>query len=241
VTAASLAGTAGPVVYVEDVGSADLAADDRHHLTRVLRLRAGSPIVLCDGRGTWRPAALGDTVSWTGEAVHEAQPVPALSVSVALPKGDRADWMIQKITEIGIDHIILLETEFSVVRWNATKVPHHRERLSRIVRAAGAQSRRAWLPELTGPVPLAEAAALDGSVFAVPGGGPMGPACRNILIGPEGGWSPAELAGAAATVGLGPQVLRVETAALVASTLMVAIRSRVVASPDFGTKTALCG
>ena len=164
-----------------------------------------------------------------------------LSVSVALPKGERGDWLVQKVTEIGIDHIVLIETQRSVVRWNATKVPHHLERLKRIVRAAGAQSRRAWLPELTGPVPLAEAVLPAGSAFAVPGGGPLTPDCRNVLIGPEGGWSATELDGAEVTVGLGPQVLRVETAALVASSLMVAMRSRIVVSPDFGTKTALCG
>jgi 16S rRNA (uracil1498-N3)-methyltransferase len=241
VTDASLTTADGPVVYVDDVGRPDLPPDDRHHLTRVLRLRPGAPIVLCDGRGTWRSAVLGEPVAWTADPVSEPRPDPSLSVSVALPKGDRADWLIQKVTEIGIDHIVLIETDFSVVRWNATKVPHHLERLRRIVRAAGAQSRRAWLPDLHGPVPLAEAAAMAGSVFAVPGSGPVPPACRNILIGPEGGWSPAELDGAKATVGLGPQILRVETAALVASTLMVAIRSRLVASPDFGTKTALCG
>jgi len=151
-----------------------------------------------------------------------------LSISVALPKGDRADWLIQKATEIGIDEIVVMESDFSVVRWERTKVQRQLERLGRIARAASAQSRRAWLPELSGPVPPGVAGSRNGSVLAVPGGGPISSAYRNVMIGPEGGWSPAELSGGLPTVGLGPQVLRVETAALVASTLLVALRSRLV-------------
>jgi len=216
------------VVYVEDLGRPVIADDDRHHLQRVLRLRHDDALVLCDGCGSWRQASFGDATAWTSDLHHEEKQEPLLSISVALPKGDRADWLIQKATEIGIDEIVVMESDFSVVRWERTKVQRQLERLGRIARAASAQSRRAWLPELSGPVPPGVAGSRNGSVLAVPGGGPISSAYRNVMIGPEGGWSPAELSGGLPTVGLGPQVLRVETAALVASTLLVALRSRLV-------------
>ena len=82
------------------------------------------------------------------------------------------------------------------------------------------QSRRVWLPDVVGPVPAAEV--LAASAVAVPGGRPLTAEDRSIAIGPEGGWSPAELALAIDQVALSAHVLRVETAAIVAATLMAA-------------------
>ena len=82
------------------------------------------------------------------------------------------------------------------------------------------QSRRVWLPELCGPVPAAEI--LPRSVIAEPGGRAIGSADTTVAIGPEGGWSPAEVASAFDRVSLGANILRVETAAVVAAALMAA-------------------
>lgn len=221
----------GPFVYVDDVTIPMISSQHRHHLERVLRLRPGAPVALGDGRGSWRTAVLGSTVECTSEVFNVDRPSPSLRLTVALPKGDRADWMLQKATEIGIDEIIVLESDHSVVRWPAPRRANQLERMRRITRSAGAQSRRAWLPAVTGPVTFGEATAAAGTVLAQPGGGPFAPAWRNVLIGPEGGWSDGELCGGLPTVGLGPQVLRVETAALVASTLLVAMRSHLVLPP----------
>lgn len=229
------------MVYVEDVNRADISSEDRHHLARVLRLRPDSALVLCDGRGSWRAARFGEVISFTSDVLFEPRPEPTLTLSVALPKGDRADWLMQKATEIGIDAVVVVESEHSVVRWTGDKAPRQLERLGRIVRAAGAQSRRAWLPEVVGPRRFDVAASVPGTVLAAPGGGPLTPEVRNVMIGPEGGWSPAEISGGRPTVGLGPQVLRVETAALVASTLLVALRSRLVLPPRFAPENALGG
>ncbi len=241
----SLLEWSGPFAYVADMTDPTLSSEDRHHLHRVLRLRAGAALALGDGRGSWVEAVFDERSTSGAELTSPVRlvtkPEPVLSVSVALPKGERADWLIQKVTEIGIDEIVVLVAERSVVRWPAAKVDKGLERLNRIARSAGSQSRRAWLPIIRGPLAVCDAAATAASMLATPGGGPISPDCRNVLIGPEGGWTPAEIAAGPPTVGLGPQVLRVETAALVASTLLVALRSRLVLPARFLPENALGG
>ncbi len=236
-----LAASRGPVVYVEDLSSPALAAEDRHHLERVLRLRSGDTVLLSDGRGSWRAASFGPSLSWIADGHHQDRAEPELTISVALPKGDRADWLMQKVTEIGIDRILVIEADHSVVRWDRSKAPRQLERLARIVRAAAAQSRRAWLPVVAGPMTVEAAAQQPGSALAVPGGGPIAPAHRNVMIGPEGGWSATETGRGLPTIGLGPQVLRVETAAMAAGTLLVAMRSGLVLPPVAPSENAFGG
>jgi 16S rRNA (uracil1498-N3)-methyltransferase len=240
VNAPALVHWSGPLVYVEDVTEPAISSEDRHHLERVLRLRAGARLVVCDGRGSWREATLSGVIDAASEVFYENRPDPPIRLSVALPKGERADWLIQKVTEIGVDMIAVVEARHSVLRWG-DRAARHLERLTRIMRSASAQSRRAWLPDLFGPIDYEGAISPVGSVVAHPGGGPIAPTVRNVVIGPEGGWHPDELSAAPATLGLGPQVLRVETAALVTSTLLVALRSRLVLPPTFGSENALGG
>lgn len=258
----TLVSSRGPVVYVDDMDHPDLASDDLHHLQRVVRLRQGDALVVCDGRGRWRPAMMVAEASggakavaglvFTAPARFEPRPERTLTLSVALPKGERADWLLQKATELGIDAFVLVETDHSVVRSHQDNGSRVRARLERVIRAAGAQSRRAWLPELSGPYSFAQATAgavaagpaaggNAGVVLAQPGGGPITRSVRNVMIGPEGGWSATELGVGLPTVGLGPQVLRVETAALAASTLLVALRSRLVLDVDSAGENALGG
>jgi 16S rRNA (uracil1498-N3)-methyltransferase len=205
---------------VADVGAPALSDADDHHLRRSLRLRDGEPITVTDGRGRWRPCRLtAGAIEPDGDAVVTSQPRSA-SVAVAPPKGDRLDWLVQKVTEVGVGRIVLVAAERSVVRWDPDRAGRHLDRLRRIATEAAMQSRRVWLPELCGPVPAAEI--LPASVVAEPGGRAVSPADTMIAVGPEGGWSPAELAIAGDRVSLGPNVLRVETAAVVAAALMVA-------------------
>jgi len=109
-----------------------------------------------------------------------------------------------------------------VVRWDGAKAAANVARYSRIVRAASAQSRRTHLPSVTGPVPLSEMVGRDGVAMAEPGGYPSLDGVTTLLIGPEGGFSPAEVSSARRTVGLGTGILRADTAAVVAATLLVA-------------------
>ncbi|MEY4044333.1 MAG: hypothetical protein RL644_601, partial [Actinomycetota bacterium] len=137
--------------------------------------------------------------------------------------GDRCDAAVEKMVEIGVTGIVVLApTEHSVVRWDDAKAAANVARYSRIARAASAQSRRTHLPSVTGPVPLSEMVGRDGVAMAEPGGDPSLDGVTTLLVGPEGGFSPAEVSSARRTVGLGTGILRADTAAVVASTLLVA-------------------
>jgi 16S rRNA (uracil1498-N3)-methyltransferase len=203
----------------------DPALDDAtiHHLRRVLRLRDGESITATDGAGSWRTGVFArDRFEPVGSIVVELKPEPPLTVAVAPPKGDRADWLVQKCTEVGVDRIVLVDAERSVVRWDGDRAGRHMIRLRRIATEAALQSRRVWIPFVEDPVAAPDV--LDGMVVAEPGGRALRPSDTAIAVGPEGGWSDDELAVAADRVSLGPHVLRVETAAIVAATLMVANR-----------------
>jgi 16S rRNA (uracil1498-N3)-methyltransferase len=207
-------------VLVSDLDDPTLDDATIHHLRRVLRLRDGQAITATDGAGAWRTGVfVGDHLEPDGEINGEPEPEPPLTLATALPKGERAEWLVQKSTEIGIDRIVLVDAERSVVRWNGDRAGRHLTRLRRIATEAALQSRRVWLPVIEGPVPAT--AVLPTAAAAEPGGRAVAVGDTTIAVGPEGGWSDAESKLAAGHVSLGPHVLRVETAALVAATLMV--------------------
>jgi 16S rRNA (uracil1498-N3)-methyltransferase len=207
-------------VLVADVAVPTPPADALHHLLRVLRLRDGETVTVTDGCGQWRQCVIsGASIESTGDAHVVERRDPVLTVAVAPPKGDRLEWLVAKCTEVGIDRIVLLDAERSVVRWNGDRADKQLDRLRRIVVDASMQSRRVWLPELAGPLPAIDV--LPSSAVAEPGGEPVTADVHTIAVGPEGGWSPAEVAAAGRTVSLGDQILRVETAAVAAAVLMV--------------------
>jgi 16S rRNA (uracil1498-N3)-methyltransferase len=176
-------------------------------------------VTATDGAGRWRECRwVGGALEPNGEPV-DVRPPADITVAVAPPKGDRLDWLVQKVTEVGVTRVVLLEAERSVVRWDPERGARHVERLTRIAAEAAMQSRRVWLVDVCGPVPAAEV--LVSTAVAEPGGRAVGVGDRSIAVGPEGGWSADELALAADRVSLGDHVLRVETAAVVAATLMV--------------------
>ena len=157
------------------------------------------------------------------------RPEPQVTVAFAVVKGQRPEWAVQKLTEIGVDRIVPLLSARSVVRWPAGEVGAQVARLRRVAREASMQSRRLWLPLVDVVSPFEAMAAEPGAVLAHPGGGPPSLERPVVLIGPEGGWDEAELARARAMlVGLGPSVLRTETAAVVAGALLCALRAGVV-------------
>ena len=159
----------------------------------------------------------------TGETVTEMPTGPELAVALAPVKGDHTDDAVEKLVEIGIDRLIVLApVEHSVVRWDGERAANAIGRYRRIVRAAASQSRRTVLPQVEGPVALADVLARDGCAMAEPGGPEGMDGVTIVVIGPEGGFSQSEVAMARRTVGLGGSVLRAGTAAVVAGTLMVA-------------------
>ena len=216
-------GRGGPHAFVADVEDPVLSADDRHHLSRVLRLRDGDALTVCDAAGRWRPASFGDRLVASGDVVEVPPPAREVAVGFALIKSGRPELVVQKLTELGVDRIMLLSAERSVVMWDEGKAAVQLNRLTRVVREAGMQSRRVRLPVLE-PLRQASVVARDPNVaMAEPGGSGLDGDVGVLLIGPEGGWTEAEL-GDRRRVGLGSTVLRAETAAIAAGALMVALR-----------------
>lgn len=223
-------GPAAAHVFVEDLDHPELARDDRHHLLDVLRLRAGDEITVSDGAGGWRRCQVGPgPLEPLTEVARQPRPVPPIAVAFALAKGERPEWTVQKLTELGADRIVPFTADRSVVRWPAGRAPGQIERLRRIAKAAASQSRRVWLPEIAGVATFADLVAEPGAALAHPGGAVPSLGHAPLLVGPEGGWSGEELDEAARLgrprVGLGPHVLRSETAALAAAVLLAARRN----------------
>lgn len=210
-------------VIVDDVTQPALSKDDAHHLSRVLRLRDGEPVTCTDGRGSWVLTEwVAGEVRLIGGVNVDPAPSPLLTVAVVPLKADRTELVIEKLVEIGIDRIVVLDpTERSVVRWNKDKVGSVLDRYRRIVRSAVMQSRRTRIPEIVGPVPLSSMTD-PGVAFAEPGGDARIDTVTTLIIGPEGGFGEGELVAAPARVDLGPAVLRAETAAIVGAARLVA-------------------
>jgi 16S rRNA (uracil1498-N3)-methyltransferase len=226
-------------VFSPELDAPELAGEDAHHLVRVLRLRDGDPVTVSDGAGSWRSCALSLAIGTDpslrpdGPVQRTPDPQPAITVAVALPKGDRGDWAVQKLTELGVDRIVLVAATRSVVRWEGERAERGRARLGRVARQAAMQSRRTRLVELAGPLSAAQVVAGDeGRVCAAdPGGGGASLSHPVVLVGPEGGWAPGEIPESVPTLGLGPTVLRTETACLAAAAALVLLRAGSVGPP----------
>ena len=221
-----------------------VGGDEHHHLARVLRARPGDEITLFDGAGaevrarvvrvgrTETELAADETLSQAvDDAAADVPPAGApLVLLTAVPRGGRMDFLVQKCSELGVARIVPVITARSVAR----PEPDRRARWEKIAREAARQCGRADVPAVDPPTALA-------AVLAAPAlparrlmlsPGPGGQSLRAtlperaptaILIGPEGGLSDAETEAARAagfvSVSLGPLILRVETAAVVAVAL----------------------
>lgn len=203
-------------VLVDDLEVVALADDTAHHVFRVLRVREGAVVTVTDGCGGWRECrAAGGMLEPVGAVHREEVRQRRITIACAIPKRDRPEWIVQKLTELGIDRIVFLDAERSVVRWDDAKAVRHRAKLAKVAAEAVQQSRGVWLPSVEGPVPAADV--LPTCVVAEPGGRELTDGDMSVAIGPEGGWTDAEIEIAADRVSLGDTVLRVETAALAAA------------------------
>jgi 16S rRNA (uracil1498-N3)-methyltransferase len=218
--------------FVTDLSAPVLTDEDDHHLFRVLRLRPGELVTVADGAGRWRRCVVRDGrrgLEPETEIVCDQAPSPPVTIAFAVPKAERPEWIVQKLTEVGVDRIVPMTTAHTVVRWEGDRAARAVERLRDVARAAAMQARRSWLPEVADVTGFADALADVGAAGALAqaGGDALGMARPAVLVGPEGGWSAEELAAAPATVGLGPTVLRAETAALAAAVRLCALRDPV--------------
>ncbi|HEY8081538.1 MAG TPA: RsmE family RNA methyltransferase [Acidimicrobiales bacterium] len=210
-------------VIVTDLESPALDDGDAHHLGRVLRLRDGERVVAVDGTGSWRLCAmLGGGLDPVGPLQFE--PAPAVPVRVWLPqvKGERSEWSVAKLTELGVDEIGLLTCDRAAVRLDRSSVERVLGRWRRVAREASCQSRRVRLPDVVGPLDVAEATA-GGAVRCDLDGDAAEAGVTALAVGPEGGWSDAERE-ATPWVSLGETVLRTETAAIAAGVLLLSAR-----------------
>lgn len=212
-------------------GRAVLTGDEARHLARVLRARVGDHVVLFDGAGTHWPAeitAIGrDRIDLcTEDPVTEPAPAaPPLTLAVALPKGERQQWLVEKLTELGVARLVPLVTTRGVAQPTAAAV----QRLGRTVIEACKQCGRDRLLAIGEPATVTTAIADQpaGSLLLL--ADPRGDACPAapparpvvVLVGPEGGFTAEEIAAAEAAgarrVALARHVLRVETAAIAAA------------------------
>ena len=231
-----------------------LAGAEHHYLTRVLRLRVGDAVVLLDGQGRQCPAQIAH-VDGAQVELHCAAATtavasgPELTLLCGLLKGDKQDFVIQKATELGAHAVVPVLCQRSVPQLGQERAEKRHERWTRIAVHAAQQCRRARVPSIAGPTPLAQAlAAADAAttlslllyeglaaplhtlVPPEPGLAAL-PAAMRLLIGPEGGLTDAEVAAAVAAgfipCSLGPRVLRAETAVVAAlAVLQYALAAR---------------
>ena len=156
-----------------------LTGEEGHHLQRVRRVREGEIVTGADGWGRWRVYEVAGSQAPVSSCSTRAPSSRTSRTSCprspwrsSLTKGEKPELVVQKLTELGVDRIVLVAAARSVVRWDDAKAAANLERLRRVAREAGQQCRRARLPEVDGPVTPAELAGHPGLVVAGPDGVP---------------------------------------------------------------------
>ena len=223
-------------VFVRQLDEPILDDVDRHHLDRVLRLRPGEVVTASDGRGGLLPCRYvqGGGLEVAGEPSFVDPPWPPIAVGFALVKSEKPEWIVQKLTELGVERILPFTAERSIVRWDEHKAERNLARLRRVSVEAAMQSRQSWLPLVEPLQPFAAVAAGPDVALADAAGAPPSLERPTILVGPEGGWSDEERAsGEGRFVRFGRSVLRAETAAIAAGVLLIGLRESVI-SPGKG-------
>lgn len=224
------------VLVPELDGEVVVAGHDGRHLARVRRLRPGEPVTAADGAGRWRAydvaAVSGSELRLVarGDVRWEPRLVPRLAVAFAPIKGQRPELVVSGLTELGVDRMLVVRAARSVVRWEHERASAATARLERVVREAAMQSRRAWLPDVAVGGTLGALGGHPGLVLADRRGHAEVPLPVDgewlLVVGPEGGLDPDERAvlGRWPVLGVGPHVLRAETAAIAAAAVLASRR-----------------
>jgi 16S rRNA (uracil1498-N3)-methyltransferase len=234
-------------------GGADLGGDmivlagpEGRHAAAVRRIRPGERADVTDGRGLLAEcvvtAAAGSQVELRVQARREVPaPEPRIAVVQAIAKGERAELAVETMTEVGVDVIVPWEAERCVARWPADRAAKSLGRWRSAAREAAKQARRARVPEITGAASSADVAArlADATCAIVLEPGATRAASRLpvpvsgdivLVVGPEGGISPAEMAAFTAAgaipARLGDSVLRTSTAGAVGAAVLMTATGR---------------
>lgn len=237
-----------------DAGVGDLVSNfhlnpgDLHHAAHVLRLSAGDEVEIVTPDSSVMTVKLVSAPHKTlaGHVAHIAEPLvnegTRVTLVQGLPKGDKLDLVIEKAVEIGVDRIIPVMFERSVVRLDPERARSRGERLRRIAAAAAKQSRRVVVPDVLDPIEVSsllpvlecydivlvaledfpEATSIRTALSRIDG---IASSKIAIVVGPEGGLTSAEveslLRHGAHPVSFGSTVLRTETAGIVGSALVI--------------------
>jgi 16S rRNA (uracil1498-N3)-methyltransferase len=217
--------------FVIDINAPFLNDDDFHHLAKVLRLRSGETVSVSDGRGSWRICKYEMSAALPTEEsiVHSETNSRSLTVAFSVTKNDKPDLVIQKLTELGIDHIVPIITERSIVRWDSEKGAKNQVRWQKIAREAAMQSRSVFLPTIHDVCPSIEKfVEIYGPNIAVtdPEGSALTSDISTLVIGPEGGFTHQEMDLLPHRVSLPGGILRAETAAVAAGVMLSHMRSQ---------------
>ncbi|MFD7261832.1 16S rRNA (uracil(1498)-N(3))-methyltransferase [Streptomyces sp. NPDC059874] len=242
-----------PVFVVEEVPAGPefvLDGPEGRHAVSVKRLNPGEAVVLADGRGRWAEAVVKAAegkdrlvVSVSG-VFEEAEPAVRITVVQALPKGDRGEVAVETMTETGVDAIVPWQASRCITQWRGDRGAKSLAKWRATAREAGKQSRRVRFPEVAEAMSTKQVAALLAgadlamvlhedrdtpsealAVAELPTAGSV-----VLVVGPEGGVSPEELAvfaeAGARPYRLGRSVLRTSTAGTAATAVLLARTGR---------------
>lgn len=229
-----------PRIHVDGALAAEasqpLPAGAARHVAQVLRLRPGDTLVLFDGRGgevdaeIERVAGAAVTVRTGARRERERESPLAVTLGLAVARGERMDVAVQKAAELGVQRIVPLLTRHGVVRLAGDRAERRAAHWRAVVAHACEQCGRNRLPEVAAVTPVAalleDAPGSGGAWLLDPDAGtplaglPRPAGALTLLVGPEGGWHEHEVAAAGRAgwtrASLGPRVLRTETAAIAA-------------------------
>ena len=233
-----------PRIYTEQILSnmsvLELELAPSTHIARSLRMQTGDSLTLFNGSGGEFDATLNTvgkktvTVSINSHRDTEVESPLEIHLGIAISRGDRMDWVIQKATELGVRSISPLLTERTEVKLKGDRADKKRRHWQQIAIAACEQCGRNRLPEIKAMQGLSqwlEATEADRKFVLhhqgiAQGATPVLPSCIALLIGPEGGLSPTEISlaeqAAYQALKLGPRVMRTETAPLAAIAILQA-------------------
>jgi 16S rRNA (uracil1498-N3)-methyltransferase len=224
-----------------DVG-VTITGEDARHISRVMRMKPGDPILVCDEAGQTFLCEIQEIYETNvrcliRETIEEKSELPIkVTLVQGLPKGDKLEFVVQKGTELGAAGFLPFESERAIVKWDTSKVQKKLERLRKIAKEAAEQSQRSTIPIINEPLRLDALIAFSQSfthkMVAYEEEAKQGEVKRFasllstikegqsllVVLGPEGGLTAEEVnklqQAGFVLAGLGPRILRTETAPL---------------------------
>lgn len=228
------------------MGDSLVIREDAHHILHVLRKELGDCITVCDGHGQDYDCEI---ISAAADEIRckilkaypaETEPQVKLTLFQGLPKAEKMEWLLQKGVEVGISEFIPVAAERSIVKLDRKKAAGKLARWSKIAHSAAKQSGRGILPEVHEVMTVAQAIETFSSydlvlvLYEEDKGKSLKMFLREqkqlpnkvaLWIGPEGGFDPGEIQklkqAGAITAGLGPRILRTETAGMIAAAVVL--------------------